>query len=199
MKVEKIALEGHGVRLEPLCVEHRAGLARAIADGELWTIRETLVPHPDELGAFLEAAEARFAMGTEMAFAIRDLGRGAVVGSTRFMSIATQHRRVEVGFTFLARSAQGTHVNAACKYLMLKQAFESWSAVRVEFLTDARNVKSRAAIARIGAQQEGVLRCHMIMRDGWVRDSVLFAVVLADWHRVKARLAERLTVLGHPT
>jgi N-acetyltransferase len=198
MKLEKFVLENAAVRLEPLHSRHRADLASAIRDGELWTIRETLVPHPDGLDAFFENAEARFAAGTELAFATFDKVSQRIVGSTRFMSINAANRRVEIGFTFLARSAQQTHVNTNCKYLMLCHAFEAWGCNRVELLTDVRNAKSRAAIARIGAQQEGVLRSHMPMPDGHVRDSVIFSVIRAEWPAVRERLEARVQAARHP-
>jgi N-acetyltransferase len=198
MKLEKIALENAAVRLEPLHARHRADLAAAIRDGELWTIRETLVPHPDALDAFFETAEARFAAGVELAFATFDKVSQRIVGSTRFMCINAANRRVEIGFTFLARSAQQTHVNTNGKYLMLCHAFDTWGCNRVELLTDVRNAKSRAAIARIGAQQEGVLRSHMVMPDGHLRDSVIFSVIRAEWPGVRERLNARVQAGAAP-
>lgn len=190
--VEQITLENDVVRLEPLAERHREGLAAAIRDGELWQIQETLVPHPDQLDLFFETAAQRFALGQGLAFATLDRRTGRVVGSTRFMNAVPEHQRVEIGFTFLARSVQRTAVNTNAKYLMLRHAFDVWQTNRVELLTDLLNTRSRAAIERIGGREEGVLRCHMRMRDGRLRDSVLYSIVRAEWPQVRERLEARL-------
>lgn len=198
MKIEKIALEGPRVRLEPLTAHHLPGLAAAIEDGRLWELPVTFVPHPDALGGFLHDAEVAFEAGRELAFATLDRPSGQVLGSTRFRCIEAAHRRVEIGFTFLAASSQRTHVNTEAKFLMLRHAFEVWGCNRVELLTDERNTRSRNAIARIGARQEGVLRGHMVMRDGFVRNSVLFSIVAPEWPQARAALRERLPDVSEP-
>jgi len=191
--VEKVTLQGRRVRLEPLDEErHREGLAAAIADGELWTIAVTTVPRPEDLGEFFAAAEAAFAAGRELAFATVDVDSGRVAGSTRFRMIEAAHRRVEIGFTFLAAGYQRTHVNTEAKLLMLAHAFEVWEANRVELLTDVLNERSRAAISRLGAQQEGVLRSHMVMRGGRIRDSAIYSISRTEWPGVQAALRDRL-------
>ncbi|HTV20507.1 MAG TPA: GNAT family protein [Polyangiaceae bacterium] len=188
-----VTLENDTVRLEPLDPEqHRDALAAAIRDGELWTIRETLVPHPDHVDAFFARAADGQARGVSLAFATRDKSSGHILGSTRFMNAAPDFGRVEIGYTFLARSAWRTPANTNAKYLMLRHAFEAWNVNRVELLTDVLNLRSRAAIERIGARQEGVLRCHMQMPDGRLRDSVVFSIVRAEWPEVRARLETRL-------
>ena len=192
MEVEKATLRGSRIVLEPLCERHLPGLAGAIEDGSLWELPVTVVPHPRDLPQFLRDSEAQFRAGSELAFAIVDLASGAVVGSTRFRSIAAAHRRAEIGFTFLARSWQRTWANTEAKYLMLEHAFERWRCNRVEFVTDVLNTQSRRAILRVGAREEGVLRSHMVMRDGRIRDSVLFSVVAAEWPRVRDGLREKL-------
>ncbi|HEX8393814.1 MAG TPA: GNAT family protein [Longimicrobium sp.] len=192
MNVEEVELRGSRIVLEPLRQRHLPGLADAIRDGALWEIPVTLVPHPRDLPAFLADAEAQHGAGKELAFATVDLASGAVIGSTRFRNIEAAHARVEIGFTFIARSWQRTYANTEAKYLMLRHAFEHWRVNRVEFMTDALNAKSRAAIARIGAREEGVLRAHMIMRGGRVRDSAVFSIVAAEWPRVKQRLETML-------
>lgn len=192
MKIEKVTLEGQQVRLEPLSATHLPGLAEAIMDGSLWKIPVTFVPPPDELPQFLSNAESAFASGKELAFATLDARSGRVMGSTRFRCIEVPHRRVEIGFTFLAASAQRTHVNTEAKYLMLRHAFEGWGCNRVELLTDERNAKSRAAILRLGAREEGTLRHHMVMRDGFVRNSVMYSVTAPEWPAVKAALEVKL-------
>lgn len=185
-------LAGHGIRLEPLSAAHLPGLAAAIEDGALWELPVTIVPHPRDLPQFLANAEAGMAAGTELVFATIDAASGAVVGSTRFLRIDHPHRRVEIGFTFIAASRQRSHVNTAAKLLMLAHAFEQWGFNRVELMTDVRNERSRAAILRLGARPEGVLRKHMIMRDGHVRDSMLFSLTSGDWPAVRRGLEAKL-------
>jgi len=188
MRIDKVALVGRHVRLEPLAASHLPGLALAIEDGRLWELPFTFVPPPAEVAGLLANAEAAFAAGRELAFATVDAATGRVVGSTRFRNIEAAHRRVEIGFTFLAASAQRTAINTEAKCLMLTHAFEVWGCNRVELLTDERNTRSRQAIARLGAVQEGLLRSHMVMRDGFVRNSVIFSITAAEWPQVKAGL-----------
>jgi RimJ/RimL family protein N-acetyltransferase len=192
MPVERVALQGRRVMLEPLSVGHLAGLASAIRDGNLWEIPTTAVPDPSDLTPFLSRADARYAAHLELAFATVDVASATIVGSTRFMNINREHRRVEIGFTFIAQAWQRTYVNTEAKYLMLRHAFEVWGCNRVEFITDVLNEKSRTAIRRLGAQEEGVLRKHMIMRDGRQRDSVIHSVVSLEWPAVKSRLQSML-------
>lgn len=196
MKIEKIVLEGRQVRLEPLSQEHLPKLADAIHDGRLWEIPVTFVPHPDDLLKFFDDAESACAGKRELAFATIDIQSSRVVGSTRFRCIEIPHRRVEIGFTFLAASWQRTHVNTEAKYLMLKHAFEAWGCNRVELLTDELNSRSRNAILRIGAQEEGTLRSHMVMRDGRIRNSVMYSIVATEWLQVKATLEARLNAVA---
>jgi RimJ/RimL family protein N-acetyltransferase len=193
MNIVPVTLTGHRVCLEPLCQQrHETGLTAAIHDGDLWALPVTFVPHPVELPDFFSAAMAAQQAGRELAFATVDVSSGAVVGSTRFRCIEAVHRRVEIGFTFIARRWQRTYINTEAKYLMLSHAFEQWQCNRVELLTDARNLASRQAIARIGAREEGILRSHMVMRDGFVRDSVMHGITRGDWPSVKAALETRL-------
>jgi RimJ/RimL family protein N-acetyltransferase len=192
VKIEKVTLEGHRVRLEPLEQRHLPGLRHAIEDGKLWEIPVTFVPHPDNLPNFLDAAETAFLAGTELAFATVDKQSDKVVGSTRFRCIEATHRRLEIGFTFLAASRQRTHVNTEAKLLMLCYAFETLACNRVELLTDERNSKSRNAIQRIGAKEEGVLRSHMVMRDGFIRNSVMYSITATEWPSIKAGLYAKI-------
>jgi RimJ/RimL family protein N-acetyltransferase len=194
--IERVELRGERVALEPLGARHLPGLAAAIEDGQLWSIPVTLVPRPEDLEEFLKQAEERYAAQQERAFATVDLASGTIVGSTRFMAINRQNRRVEIGFTFLAQRWQRSYVNTEAKYLMLRHAFEVWACNRVEFLTDVLNVKSRAAILRIGAKEEGVLRSHMIMRGGRVRDSAVYSVIASEWPAVKSGLEAKLSAYG---
>jgi N-acetyltransferase len=192
VNVQKVILEGRRVRLEPLSKRHLAGLGEAIEDGRLWDIPVTFVPRTEDLGMFVEDAESAFRAGKELTFATLDSQSGKVLGSTRFRCIEAVHRRVEIGFTFLAASRQRTHVNTEAKYLMLSHAFEVWDCNRVELLTDERNSKSRQAIQRIGAKEEGILRCHMVMRDGFIRNSVLYSLLAAEWPEAKAALHAKI-------
>jgi RimJ/RimL family protein N-acetyltransferase len=190
--VERVELRGRRIALEPLSAGHLPGLAVAIRDGELWSIPVTLVPHPHELPEFLKHAESRYAAQLERAFATVDQKSGVVVGSTRFMAINRDHRRCEIGFTFLAQQWQRSYVNTEAKYLMLRHAFDEWECNRVEFITDALNTRSRQAILRLGAKEEGVMRNHMIMRDGRVRDSMLYSIIRSEWPRVRSGLEAKI-------
>ena len=197
MQIDRVAIIGSRIVLEPLTKEHLPGLAAAIHDGHLWKIPVTLVPHPDDLESFLSVANARYAAQQELAFATIDGASGKVVGSTRFMKIDANHRRTEIGYTFIAASWQRSHVNTEAKYLMMRHAFETWRCARVEFVTDVLNTKSRQAILRIGATEEGVMRNHMIMRDGRNRDSVLHSVIDREWPQIRVQLEAK--VAGRPT
>ncbi len=188
MEIKKITLEGLGVRLEPLSARHSVGLREALSDGELWKLPVTLIPHPEDLDNFIASAESAYHQQQELAFTTIDKTDNKVVGSTRFRHINIQHKRVEIGITFIAESRQRTHINTEAKYLMLAHAFEHWRCNRVELVADVLNLKSRKAIARIGATEEGLLRSHMIMADGRIRDSVMFSILAGEWPRVKQAL-----------
>lgn len=183
-----VQLEGQFVRLEPLEPRHCAGLRDAIADGELWKLHVTLVPHMDDVPQFITNAHEAHAKGVELAFATIDKSTGRIAGSTRFMKLEPAHRRGEIGFTFLAKSFQRTRINTEAKLLMLEHAFEQLGFNRVELLTDVLNETSRNAISRLDAKQEGVLRNHMVMRDGRVRDSVVYSIISSEWPAIKLRL-----------
>lgn len=192
MKFEKTILEGEHVRLEPLSLRHKSGLCDAIADGELWNIFVTLVPHKDDIQAFLNKAEADFERGDSLAFATIDKATDKVAGSTRFMRADPANKRIEIGFTFLGQSWQRSSVNTEAKLLMLTHAFERLQVNRVELMTDYLNNKSRCAIERLGAKEEGVLRNHMVMPDGRVRDSVIYSIIKNEWPGVKQNLHYKL-------
>ncbi len=194
MKIEKTTLVGRRVKLEPLAQSHLPGLASAITDGALWEVPVTFVPHPQDLPQFLSAAESAFLSQRELVFATIDVATDMIVGSTRFRCIDIPHQRVEIGFTFIAKSWQRTYINTEAKYLMLCHAFEQWNCNRVEFLTDVLNTKSRNAITRIGAREEGTLRNHMVMRDGRIRDSVMFSIIGAEWPQLKISLESKLNM-----
>lgn len=191
-QIEPLVLEGSRVRLEPVEEKHIAGLQRVIADGELWRLPVTNVPHPDDVPAFIIAAQAEQRRGEGLTFATIDRASGELAGSTRFRQAVLAHRRAEIGFTFIAGRWQRSHVNTEAKQLMLQFGFEALGLNRIEFLTDVRNDKSRAAIARVGARQEGVLRNHMVMRDGRIRDSVVFSITAAEWPELQRQLKAKL-------
>ncbi|MFF3084384.1 GNAT family N-acetyltransferase [Streptomyces nojiriensis] len=189
--VEWAELVGERVRLEPLEPRHHDGLCAAVRDGSLWELAVTLVPHPDEVRGFIEDAMAARAEGTQIPYATVDAATGQVLGSTRLMVINTAQRRLEIGWTFLAASRQRTGANTEAKLLMLTHAFETLGMNRVELLTDVRNTKSRTAIAGLGATHEGVLRHHMVMRDGWIRDTAVYSITRPEWPQAKLALEAR--------
>ncbi len=188
-----IVLPGHVVRLEPLSEVHAAGLLSAGHHEALWrvTVQPPLVS-ADAVARYLAQAAEQAARGDEVPFAIVSCQTNAVIGSTRWMDISRAHRRVEIGGTWLTPAAQRTLANSEAKYLQLVQLFEVLGAVRVQFKTDLRNTQSQRALEKLGAIREGVLRRHMVVRDGFVRDSVYYGITDADWPGVKTRLQERL-------
>ena len=187
-----VTLEGRHVRLEPLSLAHQDGLCAVGLDAELWRWAQTSLATPADMRAYIETALTWQAQGTALPFAIVARATGQVVGSTRYANIERADRRLEIGWTWIARAAQRTPVNTEAKYLLLRHAFEVLGCNRVEFKTDVLNERSRAALLRIGAKQEGVLRSHMITASGRVRDSVYFSIVAAEWPAVKAGLEEKL-------
>lgn len=182
-----LALNGSRVLLEPLSLEHADALERAAADGELWRLWYTSVPAPGHARAYIETALRDQTQGHSMPFAVRD-ATGTVVGSTRYCHIERAHRRLEIGYTWYAQRVQRTGLNTEAKRLLLTHAFESLGAVAVEFRTHWFNLRSRTAIARLGARQDGVLRNHMIMADGTLRDTVVFSIIASEWPTVRAHL-----------
>ena len=189
---QPVALEGHGVRLEPLAREHHDGLAAAAADGELWKLWFTSVPEPEQTHAYISAALAGRDAGHMLPWAVRELASGAIVGSTRYHDIVPAIDRVEIGFTWYARRCQKTGVNTACKLLLMTHAFEALGCAVVGFRTDNFNFASQQAIAALGAKKDGVIRHHHARRDGTVRDTVLYSVLATEWPDVKRHLELRL-------
>ncbi|MFY9610615.1 MAG: GNAT family protein [Blastocatellia bacterium] len=196
MEISPVTLEGQHVRLEPLSPAHEESLIAAAGDGELWNSTVTIVPSRATMASYIASTLSAQAQGRELPFVIIRKSSDQVVGSTRFFHIERDHRRVEIGYTWLAASAQRTEVNTEAKLLLLTHAFERWRCIRVEFVTDVLNQQSRTAILRLGARQEGVLRNHMVMPGGRYRDSVCFSVIEAEWPEVKARLEAKLGVCG---
>ena len=186
-------LEGHGVRLEPLEPSHAPDFAEAVRDGELWRLWFTAVPAPDEAEAYIMNALDGQRAGHMLPWAVRELSSGAIVGSTRYHDIVAAIDRVEIGYTWYARRWQRSHVNTACKLLLLEHAFERVGCQVVGLRTDNFNFASQRAIERLGAQKDGVLRHHQARRDGTVRDSVMYSILLSEWRDVKRHLELRLT------
>lgn len=192
MKLEPVTLEGRGVRLEPLAASHHAALCEVGLDPELWRLIPYRASTPDEMRRYIDSALEAQAAGTAIPFATVERDSGRVVGSTRFMNIDVAHRRVEIGSTWLAKPWQRTAINTEAKYLMLRHAFETWSCIRVELKTDALNQRSRQAMLRIGAREEGTLRQHMVTWSGRLRDTVYFSILDSEWPAVKADLEAKL-------
>jgi RimJ/RimL family protein N-acetyltransferase len=190
--VQPVTLEGTIVRLEPLSLEHLADLADVAFDGDLWRWTMVQPTNRDELRAWLEAAVAAKEAGTEMPFATIDRASGRAVGSSRFMSIVPEHRRLEIGWTWVDLAHQRTGANREAKLLQMTHAFETLAANRVEFKTDSLNEKANPGLLGIGATFEGTFRNHMVMPGGRLRHSNYYAVVREDWPRVKAELESRI-------
>lgn len=192
MVVEPVTLMGEYVQLEPMLPAHRDFLAEVGLDEDLWRWIPDPVRTPEEMFAYVDAALQQQAGGVSLPFTIVERASGKVIGSTRYASIERVHRRIEIGWTWIAPPWQRTAVNTECKYLLLRHAFETLGCIRVELKTDSLNEKSRKAIARIGAREEGIFRNHMITSTGRIRHSVYFSVIDSEWPGVKARLEEKL-------
>jgi RimJ/RimL family protein N-acetyltransferase len=189
-------LRGRHVALEPLRMAHAEGLRAAASDGRLWELQFTNVPTPDEVDGWLEAALAKQAAGEQLAFVVRDAG-GRVVGSTRYYELLPETPRLCIGYTWYARSVQRTGLNTEAKLLLLGHAFEALGCASVGFHTSTLNLASRAAIARLGAREEGILRQHLRHRDGSLRDSVCFSILDSEWPVVQAGLRAKLEAHAH--
>ena len=192
MNITPITLEGRHVVLSPLTRAHAKALVAAASDGELWKTTVTIIPDSRGIESYIEAALAGQSLGKELPFAIINKSSGEVVGTTRFYDISVPDRKAAIGYTWLSRAAQRTATNTEAKLLLLTHAFEIWECVRVELITDVLNEQSRAAILRLGAWQEGILRKHLILQSGRARDSVIFSIIDSEWPRVKAGLAAKL-------
>jgi RimJ/RimL family protein N-acetyltransferase len=191
-RLAPVTLEGGLVRLEPLSLDHLDGLASVGLDRAIWTWMFAPITTHQEMRAWLEAALVNAESGTEVPFATIDRASGRAIGSTRYMSLAPEHRRVEIGWTWLAPAWQGSGANTEVKLLLLEHAFERLGCGRVEFKTDSLNGRSRAALLAIGATFEGIFRNHMIMADGRRRDSAYYSIIDSEWPAVRERLAARM-------
>jgi RimJ/RimL family protein N-acetyltransferase len=187
-----VTLEGRHVRLEPLSRRHKSQLAMVALDPELWRFTPTQIHSLDDLDAYIETALSWQEAGTAIPFATVDRSTGRAVGSTRFGNIDTQNRRAEIGWTWLGRDFQRKAFNTEAKLLMFTHAFERMDCIRVELRTDALNMKSRNAIARLGAREEGILRHHMILPNGRLIDWVYYSILRDEWPSVRAGLEQKL-------
>jgi RimJ/RimL family protein N-acetyltransferase len=192
MIVEPLILEGRRVRLEPLRLDHQGRLCEVGLDEDLWRWTTTRISTPEEMRLYIETALEEEAAGMSLPFATIEKASGRVIGSTRYGNIDRANRRVEIGWTWIGRSYQRTPANTEAKYLMLRQAFETWGCIRVEFKTDSLNERSRNALERIGAKEEGTFRNHMITYTGRLRHSVYFSIINSEWPSVKIALEEKL-------
>jgi RimJ/RimL family protein N-acetyltransferase len=184
-----VTLEGRGIRLEPLALSHEEDLRSAAADGELWTLRFTSVPEPENTRGYIETALAEREKGVRVPFAVRELAGGRVIGSTSYHDIVLAARRVEIGYTWYARSVQRSFVNTACKLRLMEHAFDTLGCSVVGWRTDILNVRSQAAIERLGARKDGVIRRQNQRRDGTLRDTVMYSVTDDEW---RASIRDRL-------
>ena len=186
--VEPVTLAARGIELVPLALAHEAGLRAAAADGELWKLRITTVPEPEQTRQYIEDALAMRDAGSRFAFAVTEAATGTVLGCTSYHDIVPAIQRVEIGWTWYARSCQRTHVNTTAKLLMMTHAFETLGCHVVGWRTDNFNFASQAAIERLGAKKDGVIRGHALRRDGTIRDTVMYSMRSGEWPEAKAQL-----------
>ncbi|MBS0407125.1 MAG: GNAT family N-acetyltransferase [Proteobacteria bacterium] len=186
--VQPVTLRDRGIRLEPLALAHEAGLRAAAADGQLWRIRVTGVPEPEQTRAYIETALQMREQGNRFAFAVIDEAGERVLGSTSYHDILPAVQRVEIGYTWYAQSVQRSHVNTTCKLLMMGHAFDTLGCAVVGWRTDNYNFASQRAIERLGAKKDGVIRHHQLRRDGTVRDTVIYSMIAAEWPEARAQL-----------
>jgi len=190
--LKPVDLEGYGVRLEPMAANHADGLREAVQDGRLWELWFTVVPEPDKCEAYITTALEGQKAGHMLPWVVRELKSGKLIGSTRYHDIVAPIDRVEIGYTWYAKSWQRTHVNTSCKLLLFQHAFETVGCAVVGLRTDNFNFASQRAIERLGAKKDGVIRHHQARRDGSARDSVMYSVLRAEWPDVKRHLMLRL-------
>ena len=186
--VEPTTLSARGITLVPLDASHEAGLRAAAADGALWNIRVTSVPEPEQTLKYIEDALQMRADGNRFAFAVTDTASGEVLGTTSYHDIIPAARRVEIGYTWYAKRVQRSHVNTTCKLLMLQHAFDTLACKVVGWSTDNFNFASQAAIERLGAKKDGVIRGHAMRRDGTIRDTVMYSLRAGEWPEARAQL-----------
>ena len=189
IQVTPLTLEFNGVRLEPLALAHADALRAAASDGELWNLRITSVPRPEDVEKYIRSAHE---MANRQAFAVIDAASGTVMGTTSFHDIVPEIDRVEIGWTWYGKSYQRSHVNTSCKLMLLSHAFDTLGCAVVGLRTDNFNFASQAAIERLGARKDGVIRHHHPRRDGTVRDTVMYSIVRGEWPEIKTHLHYKL-------
>lgn len=192
MKIEPLTLNGEFIRLEPLKIEHHAALCDAGLHEEIWRLNPTQVESSEAMKKYIETALEEQKRGSALPFVTIEKSSDKIVGSTRFGNIDVTNRRAEIGWTWINPLWQKTYVNSEAKFLMLEHAFETWKCIRVEFKTDVLNEKSRNAILRLGAKQEGIFRQHVVCASGRLRDSVYFSILDNEWQAVKENLLRKL-------
>ena len=192
IQAQPVTLEREGIRLEPLGIEHEPALVAAASDGRLWELWFTTVPGPDAMAAYIATALAGQKDGHMLPWAVRDLTTDTIIGSTRYHDIVPAIDRVEIGYTWYAKSRQRTAVNTTCKLLLLAHAFDTLGCKVVGLRTDNFNFRSQRAIEGLGAKKDGVIRHHAMRRDGSVRDSVLYSILAGEWPDVRKHLELRL-------
>jgi RimJ/RimL family protein N-acetyltransferase len=190
-----VSLECHGVRLEPLAREHREAIAKAATDGELWKLWFTSVPEPEQADAYIAQALAGYEAGHMLPFAVRETSSGEIIGSTRYHDIIKPSERVEIGYTWYAKRWQKSHVNTACKLMLLGHAFDDLGCKVVGLRTDNFNFASQRAIEALGAKKDGAIRHHQPRRDGTIRDTVMYSILASEWPDVKRHLELRLQTI----
>lgn len=186
-------LQGQHIKLEPLIEEHRAELYKVAQDETIWTYN-AVSGFGANFHSWFDGAISELNKNHQHAYAVRRLQNNELLGSTRFYEIDNDHRRLKIGYTWLVPSVWGTLVNAECKYLLMKFAFEEMMVNRIELMTDARNLRSRFAIKKLGATEEGILRQHIVLKNGYIRDSVVHSIIRSEWPEVKLNLERRLVV-----
>ncbi len=186
--VEPFTLSDRGIELVPMSLEHEQGLREAAADGELWRLRITSVPEPEQTRAYIKDALAGRSAGHRLAFVVREIDTGTVLGSSSYHDILPAVKRVEIGYTWYAKRCQRTHVNTTCKLLLMGHAFDTLGCHVVGWRTDNFNYASQAAIERLGARKDGVIRGHALRRDGTIRDTVMYSLRSGEWPEVRAQL-----------
>jgi RimJ/RimL family protein N-acetyltransferase len=191
MTDSETCLEGTYVALEPLMHSHVDALQSAVRDGDLWQLWYASVPSPDEMARYVDTA-IKTSINGDMAFVVRNLKTQQIVGTTRFYNVEPAHKRGLIGYTWYAKSAQGTAINTEAKYLLMQYWFEVQKANAVEFRTHFFNEASRRAIERLGAKQDGILRSHQILKDGSIRDTVVYSIIASEWPAVKNNLQAKL-------
>lgn len=189
-----IILSGYGIRLEPLSLAHADGLRSAATDGELWKLRVTSVPEPEQVEAYITTSLQGQTAGHRQPWAVIDEANKKIIGCTSYHDIMAEIDRVEIGYTWYAKSTQRTHVNTACKLLLMTHAFETLGCKVVGWRTDILNFASQRAIERLGAKRDGVVRHHAMRRDSTIRDTVMYSMLLAQWSAAKSKLRDRLNV-----